>query len=232
MSMQYFAQVMWRGDRDEESYVQFMALVRLAVEEGGQTVRYVLCRHTMPYDHPEEGWSEIVCIKPKKIARTIRRLWPSGGLQSTEFPKCDERRWKGTADWLAEVTIECWSLEAWVPVYRLCPWDLEKMYASASVETLSTTQPSFHRAAYAARVSKKREHLLRQLRTLQGRNGAGRVVISGENLPKYFAICREISELNDSNSLAVRKGSQIDPAFLRPVGRIPGSLRQVLTSIE
>ncbi len=230
MSMKYFAQLMWRGDIEGESHAQFVVLVRLSMKEGGRTVRYVLCRYTMPYLNSEEGWSEIVCIKPKKIARAIRRLWPSGGLQSTEFPKCDERRWRKTANWLADVAIECWSLGDWVAVYRLCPWYLKQEHVGASVEIFSTMQPSFHRAEYAARVSKKRERLLRQLRTLQGRNGAGHVVISGENMPKYFAICREIAELNDSNNLAVRKKSQIDPAFLRPIGRILGSVNRVLTS--
>lgn len=230
MAMRYFAQLMWRGDRDEKSHAQFIVLVRLAMKEGGRAVRYVLCRYTMPYLDSEEGWSEIVCIKPKKIMRAVKQLWPSGGLQSAEFPKCDERRWKKASNWLADVAIECQSFEDWVPVYRLGPWNIEKKPSTATVGTRSDPQSEHLIAKSVARANRERMSLWQQLSALQGRNGAGKIVISRENMPAYFAILRKIAELNHSSNSVIRKGSQSGLLFLRPIGRISGRVARVLTA--
>jgi|CXWL01.1.fsa_nt_gi hypothetical protein len=224
-----FARTLWRGAREEESHVQFIALVELVTKKGGTPFGFVLCRHTMFYDDPDKDENEMVRIKPKMIWDEVRKFWPHDTRGEGDFPDCENDRWERTTPCLYSLVVESWSFERYVKVGRPRPRRKKVAKVSKSVSVLPVECVLSREEQHLLLLEEEMSRLRSECASLELNEG-GRTSVPKENQNKHAFLLRKIARLEIAIKFSIREKPQIDPAFLRPIGRILGSVNRVLTS--
>lgn len=232
--MALFAKILWRGAVDKDSATQFIALVGIVKKKGGTPFRFVLGRHTISYDEPGKAKIEMIRIKAALIEKYIKRFWPQGLKEGSAFIDCESSLWQKTNSWLYAVVVRSWWHTCAEKKYvRVCNPRKKRKKPFRSKEErkqISLIQEARVREElYLRKLKNELPILQRRLRSLEDLKVVpGHVFVSRENSAEYTALRREIANLNSTIACATQERPKINPASLRPIGRIFGGVRRVL----
>lgn len=232
--MANFARAVWRGARDEERYVEFMALVEIVNRKGGKPTGFVLCRHITPADNSDKGRSEMIRIKAKNIEAEVMLFWPQGVEEERGFPDCQSDRWEKTTCWLHMVVVDSWyyfAPDIWVKVGRPRQRKKKPMQPEDHANATLVQGARLRQAEYLRDLKADRSRLQSRLEILEDcKNSQLPISVQKKNRIEHASIGRDIKRISDAITCATWEQPKIDSKFLKPIGRIPGSVRQVLTS--
>lgn len=245
--MAYFARALWRGVHDEELHVEFMALVKLVKRKvrGNKPIGFVLYRHILPVDDSGKGRNEMIRIKAKNIQAEVMRFWPHEKEEETDcqsdrwaekergFPDCQSDRWEKTTSWLHTAVVNSWyyfTPDIWVKVGRPRQRKKKPMPAEDRANAILVQSARLREAEYLRDLKNERCRLQSRLEILKESMASRRsIFVQKENQREYAVIRTSIERLNQAIKCATWAQPKIDPKFLKPIRRIPGSVREVLT---
>ena len=226
--MALFAHELRHSAYDMGAYLYFISLIELARKKGGPPVKFVLFRHVMYWNFPEQNDSRIARVDAEMA---VMALWPSDeeGVQR-DVLQCDDR-WKKTTSWLCPVAVDGWhepSLrDAWVKVCE--PKKREKKSLDANAIRLK--QERIRKTEYLCDLAKQRNVLWHKRQALFGWNGTiRRHFLPVESRPAYADLSKKIERFDWRIRYATSKRPCIDQKFLAPLRRIPERTRLVLVS--
>lgn len=227
--MAHFGRIVWRGALDNESSLQFMALIELVKRKRKVSMpsSFILARHTRPHNSLDTGRNEMVRIKVRCIEQELKRFWPQGTEGERGFPNCAENRWEKTTSWLCPFVVDSWydsSLDTWLKVGRPRRWKKRKSRNSVFDQSVRLLKIGYIRGLKKEKINLQNERLAFE------ENKDGAVLVLKENLVKHKEICRKLERLECAIRFATRGKPEIQPAFLKPMRRIRGDGRRVVAS--
>ncbi len=222
-----FARTLWREALDEGYRVQFIALVELVKKKGGIPFGFVLCRHTMFCDNPDKNQNEMIRIKAKTNWDEVGKFWPHDERRERDFPGGENDRWKRTTPWLYSLVVESWSFERYVKIGRPRPRRKKAVIANKSVRVFPAERVLSREEQNLLLLKKEISKLQNECEALEMKAG-GCTWVPEKNKSKHAFLLRRIARLETAIKFSIRKKPEIDPAFLRPIGRISGSVNRVL----
>lgn len=225
-----FARTLWRGTLDEWPHVQFIALVELVTKKGGTPFSFVLGRHTMFCDNPEKNQNEMIRIKAKTNWDEVGKFCPHDTRRERDFPDCKNNRWERTTPWLYSLVVESWSFERYVKIGRPRPRRKKAIKVNDNIRALPVERVLSREEKNLLLLEEEMSRLRNEYETLEI-NAGGCTWVSERNKSKYAFLLRRIARLEIARKSLIEKKPKIDPAFSRPISRIPGSVSRVLTSL-
>ncbi|MCX6787978.1 MAG: hypothetical protein NT108_02320 [Candidatus Kaiserbacteria bacterium] len=226
--MALFAHELRHGAYDMGAYLYFISLIELARKKGGPPIKFILFRHVLYRNFPEQSDSRMTRVNTEMA---VLALWPSDEeAVQRDVLQCDDR-WKKTTSWLCLVAVDGWHepflRHEWVKVCE--PKKREKKPLDA--DAIRLKQERIRKTEYLCDLAKQRNVLWHKRQALLGWNETiRRHFLPVESRLEYALLSKRIERFERQIKCATSQQSWIDPKFLQPpLRRIPTG-RLVLVS--